>query len=55
MVMMSMDFYEDMRKRIEFYEKLLISDKEFEKGEYGEAFIRLEDLRKKYELQADNI
>ena len=55
MVMMSMDFYEDMRKRIEFYEKLLISDKEFEKGEYGEAFIRLEDLRKKYALQADNI
>ena len=55
MVMMSMDFYENMMKRIEFYEKLLVSEKEFERGEYGDAFKRLEDLRIKYELQSDNI
>ena len=55
MVMMSMDCFEEMRKRIEFYEKLLISEREFDKGEYGDAFKHLEDLRKKYELQTDNI
>ena len=55
MVMMSMDYYENLRKRMEFYEKLIISEREIDRGEYRDAFGALEDLRKKYGLQTDNI
>ena len=55
MVMMSMDYYENLRKRMEFYEKLIISEREIDRGEYHDAFGALEDLRKKYGLQTDNI
>jgi PHD/YefM family antitoxin component YafN of YafNO toxin-antitoxin module len=55
MVMMSMEFYEQMRKRLEFYEQLVLSSKDFDRGDYKDAFEGLKDLREKYDLQSDNI
>ena len=55
MVMMSMDFYDNLQKQLEFYEQLIMSEKDFSKGDYRDAFDSLKDLREKYDLQTDNI
>ena len=39
----------------DMYEKLIISEREIDRGEYQDALGALEDLRKKYGLKTDNI
>ena len=55
MVMMSMECYEKLQRRLEFYEQLILPEKDFSTGDYEDAFEGLKDLRKKYDLQTDNI
>lgn len=55
MVLMSMETYEDMIKRVELYRELAISEKQFEEGETKEAFSALGELRERYGLQTSDI
>lgn len=51
MVLMSMDVFEDMKRRLELYQELFVSQQQFERGEVKDAYEALEDLRDKYGLQ----
>lgn len=48
MVLMSMDVFEEMNKRIEIYNKLTISEKQFEEGQVKDAIEALNEKREKY-------
>ena len=50
MVIMSMDNYEKMRKRLEFYQALELSERDIREGRVYDAKESLEELRKKYGL-----
>ena len=47
MVVMSMETYEEQLRRLEFYQELAISEKQFDEGKYKEAKTALFDLRDK--------
>lgn len=51
MVLMSMDVFEDMKRRLELYQELFVSQQQFERGEVKDAYEALEGLRDKYDLQ----
>ena len=55
MVFMSMDVFENMKRRLELYQELFVSQRQFEKGEVKDAYEALEGLRDKYDLQAISI
>ena len=48
MVLMSMDVYEDMKRRIELYQELVLSQQQFERGDVKNAYEALDELNKKY-------
>lgn len=50
MVLMSMDVFEEMNKRVELYRELAISEKQFEEGQTKDAFDSLNEKRVKYGL-----
>ena len=50
MVIMSIDNYEKMRKRLEFYQTLELSERDIREGRVYDAKESLEELRKKYGL-----
>ena len=50
MVLMSMDVFEEMNKRIEIYSKLAISEKQFEEGQVKDAIKALNEKREEYGL-----
>ncbi len=50
MVLMSMDTYEEMFRRLELYRELAISEKQFEEAEKIDAAAALSDVRQKYGL-----
>ena len=47
LVVMSMETYEEQLRRLEFYQELAISEKQFDEGKYKEAKTALFDLRDK--------
>ena len=47
---MSMDTYEEQLRRLEFYQELAISEKQFDEGRIKEARAALSELRAKYAL-----
>ena len=51
MVLMSMDVFENMKRRLEMYQELFVSQQQFERGEVKDAYEALEGLRDKYDLQ----
>ncbi len=51
MVLMSMDVFENMKRRLELYQELFVSQRQFEKGEVKDAYEALEGLGDKYDLQ----
>ena len=50
LVVMSMKTYEERLAKLELYEQLAISEKQFENGDVYEAKKALSDIRKKYGL-----
>jgi len=50
MVLMSMDVFEEMNKRVELYRELAISEKQFEEGQTKDAVDSLNEKRAKYGL-----
>jgi PHD/YefM family antitoxin component YafN of YafNO toxin-antitoxin module len=50
LVVMSMETYEEQLRRLEFYQELAISEKQFDEGKYKEARTALSELRAKYAL-----
>lgn len=48
MVLMSMEVYEEMKRRLELYQELVLSQQQFEKGEVKDAFEALDDLRENH-------
>ena len=50
MVIMSMGNYEKMRKRLEFYREIELSEKDIQEGRVHDAMESLAELRKKYDL-----
>ena len=50
LVVMSMETYEEQLRRLEFYQELAISEKQFEEGKTKDARTSLSDLREKYAL-----
>ena len=47
---MSMETYEAQLRRLEFYQELAISEKQFEEGKTKDARASLSDVRAKYAL-----
>lgn len=47
---MSMETYEEQLRRLEFYQELAISEKQFDEGRIKEARAALSELREKYAL-----
>lgn len=50
LVVMSMETYEEQLRRLEFYQELAISEKQFEEGKTKEAKSALSEVRAKYAL-----
>lgn len=50
LVVMSMETYEEQLRRLEFYQELAISEKQFDEGKIKEAREALSELRAKYAL-----
>ncbi len=50
MVIMSMEIYEELIKKINLYKELEISEKQIEEGKIKDANVSLSSLRKKYDL-----
>ncbi len=50
LVVMSMETYEEQLRRLEFYQELAISEKQFDEGKFKEARTTLSELRAKYAL-----
>ncbi|MBQ8856856.1 MAG: type II toxin-antitoxin system Phd/YefM family antitoxin [Lachnospiraceae bacterium] len=50
MVIMSMNTYERMFRRLELYRELELSEKDIKEGRVYDAMESLEELRKKYDL-----
>ena len=50
LVIMSMETYDEQLRRLEFYQELAVSEKQFEEGKTKDARASLSDLRAKYEL-----
>lgn len=50
LVVMGIDTYKEMFGRLELYQEVAISEKQFAEGKYREAKTALSDLRKKYDL-----
>ena len=50
LVVMSMETYEEQLRRLEFYQELVISEKQFDEGKIKEARAALSELREKYAL-----
>ena len=50
MVIMSMDRYEKMSKRLEMYESLILSEQQIKEGRVLDAFEALESMKEKYAL-----
>ena len=50
LVVMSMETYEEQLRRLEFYQELAISEKQFDEGRIKEARAALSELREKYAL-----
>lgn len=48
LVVMSMDTYEEQLRRLEFYQELAVSEKQFEEGKSRDARASLTDARAKY-------
>jgi len=48
LVVMSMETYEEQLRRLEFYQELAISEKQFDEGKYKEARTALSELRENY-------
>ena len=48
LVVMSMETYEEQLRRLEFYQELAISEKQFDEGRIKEARVALSELREKY-------
>ena len=48
MVLMSMDAYDEMFKKLEIYKELAISEQQFAAGAYTDAKTALTDIRAKY-------
>lgn len=48
LVVMSMETYEEQLRRLEFYQDLAISEKQFDEGKYKEARTALSELRENY-------
>ena len=46
-----MDVFENMKRRLELYQELFVSQRQFEKGEVKDAYEALEGLGDKYDLQ----
>ena len=47
MVVMSMETYEEQLRRLEFYQELAISEKQFDEGKFKEAKTALSEFRAK--------
>ena len=50
LVVMSMETYEEQLRRLEFFQELAISEKQFDEGRIKEARAALSELREKYAL-----
>lgn len=50
MVLMSMDVYDEMFKKLEIFKELAISEQQFAAGAYFDAKTALTDIRAKYGL-----
>ena len=50
MVLMSMDVYDEMFRKLELYRELAVSEQQFTSGAYKDAKTALIDLRAKYGL-----
>ena len=50
LVVMSMETYEEQLRRLEFYQELAISEKQFDEGRIKDARAALYELREKYAL-----
>ena len=50
LVVMSMDTYEEQLRRLEFYQELAISEKQFDEGKSKDARAALSDVRARYGL-----
>lgn len=50
LVVMSMETYDEQLRRLEFYQELAISEKQFEEEKAKDARASLSDLRAKYAL-----
>ena len=50
LVVMSMETYVEQLRRLEFYQELAISEKQFDEGRIKEARAALSELREKYAL-----
>ena len=50
LVVMSMETYEEQLRRLEFYQELAISEKQFNEGKTKKARAALSELRAKYAL-----
>ena len=50
LVVMSMETYDEQLRRLEFYQELAISEKQFEEEKTKDARASLSDLRAKYAL-----
>lgn len=50
LVVMSMETYEEQLRRLELYQELAISEKQFDEGKIKEARAALSELRAKYAL-----
>ena len=50
LVVMSMETYDEQLRRLEFYQELAISEKQFEEEKTKDARASLSDLRTKYAL-----
>jgi PHD/YefM family antitoxin component YafN of YafNO toxin-antitoxin module len=48
LVVMSMETYEEQLRRLEFYQELAISEKQFDEGKFKDAKTALSELRAKY-------
>ena len=47
MVLMSMDVFEDMKRRLEMYQELFVSQQQFERGEVKDAYEAFENYIEK--------
>ena len=50
LVVMSMETYEEQLRRLEFYQELAISEKQFDEGKTKDARQALSDIRERYGL-----